>query len=437
MELVNGITLQETLHRNPAGLSMERIIKYAVQLCDTLAYLHERPEPIIFRDLKPTNVMLDEYDNIQLIDFGIARKFKEGQQTDTIVLGTVAFASPEQLTNRQTDSRSDLYSLGSLLHYLLSGGQFYAPQFLHGGMIEQVSIPELAAIMSKLLHVDPSQRYQSAREVQSDLKKIRLPGFETTASITKSNGKYSVKATQTTPALIIYLIDTSGSMNLTIGGKRRIEVVREALAAAVRQMVFRSTKGTRLSGRYRLAILAYSDQVYDLLGGVKSIEEIGMRETLPELAVMRFSDAAKAFVAAEKLLQEEIPRMANCPAPLVCHMTDGAYTGEDPEPIVRRIMEMEVPDGNVLVENIFLDERVLEAPPTDLRHWKGITPHTQVNGEYAQKLKTLSSPMPDSYREMLLESSYAFEPGALMMLPGSSAELVALGFQLSAATPIR
>src|SRR5439155_22762420 len=163
---------------------------------------------------------------------------------------------------------------------------------------------------------------------------------------------YSVLATSRTPALVIYVLDVSASMTQPLGGKRRIDVVMDALTVAIRQMVFRSTKGGRLSPRYRIAMLAYSDHVYDLLDGVRTVEEVA-HLGVPDLSPMRTTDTAKAFAQAEKILQSELFNMIGGPAPLVCHMTDGEYTGDDPEPIVQRIMGLSVPDGNVLVENIF------------------------------------------------------------------------------------
>lgn len=247
---------------------------------------------------------------------------------------------------------------------------------------------------------------------------------------------YSVLATAKTPALIIYLLDVSASMTLPLGDKRRIDVVVDALTAALRQMVFRSTKGGRLSPRYRIAMLAYSDYVYDLMGGIKTIAEVAQMG-VPELDPLRTTDTAKAFAHAEKLLLTELPNLSNGPAPVLCHMTDGEYTGEDPEPIVRRIMEMSVPDGKVLVENIFISDQVLSQPVGDPTKWPGILPTTQLASSYAQKLQALSSPIPESYREMMEENSYRMAQGALMMLPGNSSDLVAMGFQMSAATPVR
>jgi len=247
---------------------------------------------------------------------------------------------------------------------------------------------------------------------------------------------YEVLATSKTPALIIYLLDVSASMSQPLGDRRRIDVVGDALQAALRTMVFRSTKGSRLSPRYRIAMIAYSDHVYDLLDGIKSVDQVA-RLGVPELSPMRTTETAKAFAQAEKLLQADLPNLQNCPAPLVCHMTDGENTGDDPEPIVRRIMQMSVPDGHVLVENIFISDKILPKPVTDPRKWSGILPDTKLTNDYARKLRAMSSPVPGSYRQMMLEMGYNLDPKALMLLPGMNPELVAMGFQMSAATPVR
>jgi uncharacterized protein YegL len=247
---------------------------------------------------------------------------------------------------------------------------------------------------------------------------------------------YETMATQRTPALIIYLLDVSMSMNRELGGKRSIDVVMDALGIALRQMVFRSTKGGRLSPRYRIAMYAYSDHVYDLLDGVKTVDQVAQLG-VPELSPQRSTDTAKAFSQAEKLLLQELPNLQDCPAPLVCHMTDGEYTDSDPEPIVKRIMQMSVPDGNVLVENIFISEQILPEPIADPKTWPGIMPDTKIKSKYAKKLRTISSPIPASYRAMMVEFGYQLGEGAVMLFPGTTSELVSLGFQMSAATPVR
>ncbi len=247
---------------------------------------------------------------------------------------------------------------------------------------------------------------------------------------------YDLLATSATPALVIYLLDVSASMSQTMGTGNRLDIVLGALDAAIQQMVFRSTRGARVSSRYRVAMFAYSDHVYDLLDGIRSVDTVAQMG-LPPLEPLRTTRTAAAFEVAEKLLRAELPNLRNCPAPLVCHMTDGEYNGDDPEPVVRRIMSMAVDDGGVLVENIFIAPNVLTQAVQDPHTWGGVLPSTALASDYARKLRAMSSPVPQTYLETMLDNNYNLAQGAVMLFPGSSPDLVAMGFQMSAATPIR
>ncbi|HOG22232.1 MAG TPA: vWA domain-containing protein [Flexilinea sp.] len=244
---------------------------------------------------------------------------------------------------------------------------------------------------------------------------------------------YDILATSQTPALIIYVLDVSGSMSSNLQGQPRIKVVMDALSATLQQLVFRCTKGGQISPRYRIAMYAYSDNVYDILGRTMTIDQVA-NLGVPDLSTMNSTNTFLAFQEVEKLLQKELPNLNNCPAPLVCHMTDGEYNGKDPEPVVREIMRMGNSDGNVLVENIFISDNLLDYPINDLNHWPGILPSTTFRNKYANTLRSMSSPLPDSYRVMMVESGYNLSPSSVMMLPGMSPELVEMGFVMSMST---
>ncbi len=119
MEFIEGQTLQEMLDEK-GQFPEKTVLAWSRQLCDVLSYLHKQPQPIIFRDLKPDNIMLTRSGDVKLIDFGIVRFFKPGQQKDTVALGTLGYAAPEAFSG-QTSTRSDIYSLGVTLFALLTG----------------------------------------------------------------------------------------------------------------------------------------------------------------------------------------------------------------------------------------------------------------------------------------------------------------------------
>jgi hypothetical protein len=226
-------------------------------------------------------------------------------------------------------------------------------------------------------------------------------------------------------------------------GKKRVEVISDALGEIAVTMTARSTKGMIVSPRYRVAIYVYNDEVYDLLGGVQSIDQL-VRDGIPEL---RANDAkghtqtAKAFVEAERLLQRELPNIQHCPAPIVCHMTDGEHdNNSSPIPIVERIKRLTTQDGAVLVENIFMSDTILANPVRNVAQWSGIAPDGSdfskgPEGDYARTLMRISSPLPSSFSEQIVnETGYALEAERPMMYPGSSIDFVRLAFTVSAGT---
>ncbi len=246
---------------------------------------------------------------------------------------------------------------------------------------------------------------------------------------------YTAVATSTTPVLIVYLLDISGSMSQMLGDKRRVEIVSDALQEIATEMVARSTKGELVSPRYRLAIYAYESQVHDVLGGIRTIDQF-VREGVPEFSPRGGTNTAAAFQAVESLLTAEMPYMEAHPAPLVCHMTDGEYQGDDPTPIAQRIMQMGTADGNVLIENIFISDKILRSPISDPTTWPGLVNEADLANDYARALLRMSSPVPDSYLSEMQEFGYKLQQGAPMMFPAQNRELIRMAFTMSGATPV-
>lgn len=163
MEYVPGDTLAQIMRRNPPPWSIAEVMVLVEPLTDVLQYLHTRTPPIIFRDLKPANVMRTPEGQIKLIDFGIARLFKAGQSHDTQAFGTMGYSAPEQYGQGQTDARSDVYALAVLIHQLVSA---------HDPITQPFNVPlahrlnprvpeQFSAVLQTAMSHDPEDRFGS------------------------------------------------------------------------------------------------------------------------------------------------------------------------------------------------------------------------------------------------------------------------------------
>lgn len=166
MDYVEGESLDKVLAEYGAQ-PQDVVIDWAKQICDALGYLHSRKPPIIYRDMKPANVMLKPEGNIKIIDFGIAREYKEGNFADTTVLGTKGYASPEHYGGRQTDERSDIYTLGMTMHHLLTGVDPRTSDYIYAPIRQWNSelSDGLERIIDKCVSPDPKDRYQNCNEL--------------------------------------------------------------------------------------------------------------------------------------------------------------------------------------------------------------------------------------------------------------------------------
>ena len=172
MDFVDGDTLKAILESgNSAPLPETQVTVWAVQLCDVLDYLHACTPPIIFRDLKPSNIMIDRAGQVKLIDFGIARVFNPGQAHDTTRLFTPGYAAPEQHGKAQSDARADIHALGVTLHQALTG---YDPTSTPYSLprLRQLNpsiSPTMETVVTRAMELDRQQRWQSVTEMRCAL----------------------------------------------------------------------------------------------------------------------------------------------------------------------------------------------------------------------------------------------------------------------------
>jgi len=167
MDYIQGNPLDKTLEEEGAQ-PQELVIEWAKQICDVLEYLHTRTPPIIYRDMKPANLMLKPDGTITLIDFGTAREFKHQNHADTTCLGTQGYAAPEQFGGiGQTDARTDIYCLGTTLYHLVTGHNPSEPPYeMYPIGYWNSSLSEgLEKIIEKCTQRNPDDRYQSCAEL--------------------------------------------------------------------------------------------------------------------------------------------------------------------------------------------------------------------------------------------------------------------------------
>jgi tRNA A-37 threonylcarbamoyl transferase component Bud32 len=172
MEFVTGQTLDERIRVANAPLAATQVSSVCIQVARVLHYLHTRTPSIIYRDIKPSNIMLRSDRLIKLIDFGVARTYKRSQAKDTVAMGSAGYAPPEQYGKGQTDARSDVYGLGATLLHLLTN---MTPVPLHQpavGSVRRLNAtvsPELEAVIIKAMEHDPDKRFKTAEAMADAL----------------------------------------------------------------------------------------------------------------------------------------------------------------------------------------------------------------------------------------------------------------------------
>ena len=169
-DFVEGESLAEEVKKGPS--TPENVVQWGTQLCDVLNYLHTRTTPIIYRDMKPANVQLQpDGKTIKLLDFGIAKTYKPQKTSDTTNLGTRGYAAPEQFdAKRQSDARTDVFSLGITLRSLLMGKTPYDAEFYDDIRKQNPAVTDgLIKVIAKATDQNPANRYQTAAEFKQAL----------------------------------------------------------------------------------------------------------------------------------------------------------------------------------------------------------------------------------------------------------------------------
>lgn len=178
MDFIDGQTLEYYLQVCGGTLPLPEVLTMGIHLCSILEYLHTRQPPVIFRDLKPANIMRNQTGQLFLIDFGIARRFRPGVRRDTTLLGSPGYAAPEQYGQFQTSPQTDIYSLGITLWQLLSG-QDPATTVItqETASLSSLDFPlpnSLKRLFAHMLNPDPQKRPASIGEVRERLQMLSI-----------------------------------------------------------------------------------------------------------------------------------------------------------------------------------------------------------------------------------------------------------------------
>lgn len=173
-DFVEGVTMEHML-REVGRIDEKTGLQWLRDLCGAFRYLHgQTPHPIIYRDMKPANVMIQPDGTLKIIDFGIAREYKQDSNADTTYIGTRGYAAPEQFGTAQTDARTDIYALGVTMYHALTGKSPYEPpyEFVPARQLNPTLSRGTEYILNKCVRAEPVDRYQSVDELFDDLDHI-------------------------------------------------------------------------------------------------------------------------------------------------------------------------------------------------------------------------------------------------------------------------
>lgn len=239
-DYIEGKTLKEHVDAN-GPLSSELVKDITLQLCSILDYLHSLKSPIIYRDLKPSNIMITPNNKVVLIDFGIARTYKEGKEGDTMVLGSIGYIAPEQLVNIQSNAQTDIYSLGVTMFFMLTGKSIGNPtELMFEGNYPEHAAKSLVKVIQKASAIEPESRYSDVNLMISELDAIITDGeYNKTAIMNPRmpDGEYNNTVIMNSPEASDEITKTVLAENKK--HKKRIKLIMiAALACIVALVIF-------------------------------------------------------------------------------------------------------------------------------------------------------------------------------------------------------
>ncbi len=296
MDYVEGRALSALLAAE-GPQSEDEVVGWALQLCDALEYLHSRTPPVIYRDMKPSNVMLKPNGQVQIIDFGIAREYRaDGEEVtaamgDTVQLGTRGYAPPEQYGGSgQTDARADVYALGATMYTMLTGKNPAEPpyQILPLRQIDASFSPGLERVVAKATQPDPADRFQDCAEMAYALTRYRDEDAGQRRALTRTWHRFTGLVAASAACLVLGVVGAVGyQVTLNSDFDHWMQIARQTsdeAEAARAYMRAAEVKPGSVDPYEGLSALYRSDQTFTLE------EERQLRETvLPNLEAVRSS----------------------------------------------------------------------------------------------------------------------------------------------------
>ena len=305
---------------------------------------------------------------------------------------------------------------------------------------EMTILPELRDRLSAIANIRMQNGVEKINgnllQIQHQIDKIFAHDPKNKRSLTAETN-YSNIASADYPGLIVFLIDVGKGMNTKIYDKPAIEYVNENLSLCIQEIVGRSMRQDVIRPRYRVACFAYSDKIIDLFQKAQPIDEVA-EKGLPDLILRnKTSDTYHALSFVGRFVEEYLSKLDSksmnySPAPLVCHVISKEYPGQNPEKLARNIMSIRTPDGNVLLENVLIDNESILLPPVAINYWKGVQQINELATSHARQLYRMSSPLPGIYRETInMQIGLHLMPGARMLFPGTTPNMMRVSFALT------